>query len=150
MLSNAPATYLFGIGNSGRQDDGLGWAVLDVLEADAENKCTLFHRYQLQVEDAELITNADQVVFIDAHHGPLEDGYSFERLSPSGDFEFTTHVLPPQAVLHLAGDLYGKQPEAWLLLIEGSAWELQSGLTEAGKARLQEALRVLKRSLGLE
>jgi Ni,Fe-hydrogenase maturation factor len=58
-------TIILGIGNNGRQDDGLGWLFLDSLK-DLESKLTLEYRYQLQIEDAELISNYKTVIFVDA------------------------------------------------------------------------------------
>ena len=45
-------TIILGIGNNGRQDDGLGWAFLDFLE-EQNTTIDLEYRYQLQIEDAE-------------------------------------------------------------------------------------------------
>ncbi|RLD75788.1 MAG: Ni/Fe hydrogenase, partial [Bacteroidetes bacterium] len=59
-------TIVFGIGNIGRQDDGLGWLFLDHLKEKQFNHLDLEYRYQLQIEDAELICNYDTVIFVDA------------------------------------------------------------------------------------
>ena len=53
---------IFGIGNSGRQDDGLGWAFLDLLKKNEFEKASFEYKYQLQIEDAELICNYDTVL----------------------------------------------------------------------------------------
>jgi hydrogenase maturation protease len=133
-------TVIFAIGNNGRQDDGLGWAFGEALEQDERYAGEVHYRYQLQVEDADLIANADRVVFVDAFKGSLPKGFQWKAVAPAADFEFTTHALSPQAVLFFCEQLYGKIPEAYCMLISGEAWELEIGLTEQGKKNLELAL----------
>jgi hydrogenase maturation protease len=142
-----PATLLFGIGNSGRSDDGLGWAFLDRIEQGGGYPGQLEYRYQLQVEDAALVSRADRVIFVDSYRGKLPGGFQWAPCQPSGDFEFTTHVLPPRAVLHYCRDLYGKAPPADLLMIQGSSWELQVGLSPEAATHLESALRFFREKL---
>ena len=53
---DAPDCLIYGIGNVARQDDGLGWAFIDWLEATgACSRATLMRGYQLQLEDADLL-----------------------------------------------------------------------------------------------
>jgi Ni,Fe-hydrogenase maturation factor len=66
-MADLSRTLLIGIGNSGRADDGLGWAFLDEVEKTLPKNYDLEYRYQLQVEDAELISHYNTVFFIDAH-----------------------------------------------------------------------------------
>lgn len=131
---------LFAIGNSGRQDDGLGWAFGEALERGGLFSGEIHYRYQLQVEDAELVAGADSVVFVDAFKGGLPDGFQWRGVGPSADFEFTTHALSPEAVLFLSETLYGKKPEAHCLLLQGEAWDLAIGLSANGIERLERAL----------
>ena len=136
-----PATLLFGIGNSGRSDDGLGWAFLDRIQQEMDFPGQLEYRYQLQVEDAALASRAEHVIFIDSYKGELAGGFQWKPCEPSQDFEFTTHVLPPRAVMHYCRDLYGKTPRADLLMIQGTSWELQIGLSPKAERHLDNALR---------
>ncbi|MBK8566182.1 MAG: hypothetical protein IPN76_23285 [Saprospiraceae bacterium] len=92
-------TLVLAIGNSGRQDDGLGWAFGEALERTVSSEGEVHYRYQLQVEDADLVTTADRVVFVDAFKDPLPDGFQWKKIAPNADFEFTTHALSPEAVL---------------------------------------------------
>ena len=58
---------IYGIGNVGRQDDGLGWAFVDWLQAQGLCSSAEMQRgYQLLLEDAELISNKERVLFVDA------------------------------------------------------------------------------------
>ena len=139
-LRNHTSTLIVGIGNDGRQDDGLGWAFLDALQSWGRFRGDLVYRYQLQVEDAELISQYQQVLFVDACHGTLKGGLEWMPCNPSQDFEFTTHVLPPTGVLYLCKELYGRQPEASMMKLQGSAWQLSVGLTDKGRQILNMAL----------
>jgi hydrogenase maturation protease len=137
----AAETLLLGIGNSGRSDDGLGWAFLDRIRRDTAYAGRLEYRYQLQVEDAALISSAQRVVFVDSWQGELPGGFRWQPCAPAAEFEFTTHALSPQAVMHLCRDLYRKTPRAHLLTIQGSCWDMHTGLSPAAEGCLEQALR---------
>jgi len=139
-----PETILFGIGNSGRGDDGLGWAFLDRIQQESEFRGQIEYRYQLQVEDAALVSRAERVIFIDSHKGELPGGFQWKPCMPSKDFEFTSHVLPPRAVMYFCEDLYGKSPRADVLMIQGSSWDLRIGMSSEAKLHLDKALRFFK------
>jgi hydrogenase maturation protease len=145
-----PETLIFGIGNSGRGDDGLGWAFLDRVQELPGFNARVEYRYQLQVEDAALCRDAARVLFADAFKGDLPNGFAWASCQPSEDFEFTTHVLPPQAILHYCRDLYGKCPEAETLAITGARWDLQTGLSTQAAAHLEQALRDFRERFNLD
>lgn len=131
---------LFGIGNIGRSDDGLGWAFIDRIQREGSFGGRLEYRYQLNVEDAALVSRARRVVFVDSCRDELKHGFEWKSCTPAEDFEFTTHVLPPRAVLWYCRDLYGFAPPAHLLMIQGYCWDLQNGLTKAAERGLERAL----------
>ena len=84
---------LIGIGNSGRGDDGLGWKFTDLISEKNYHWIDLEYRYQLQIEDTELINNYDTIVFVDASHTVLKDGFEIlikcsSRKKPAGSFYF--------------------------------------------------------------
>jgi len=131
---------LIGIGNSGRSDDGLGWAFVEAVQKKGIFGGDTLLRYQLQVEDAELISQYDQIIFVDAYKGELTEGFSCKSCKAAKDFSFTTHRLPPETIVYLCQELYHRQPETFLLLIAGEKWELEIGLSEKGRQNLQNAL----------
>ena len=139
---------VIGIGNIGRADDGLGWAFLDKLSGD--ERFEIQYRYQLQVEDAELISNYQRVWFIDASHEVYENGYSFEIPEPVSQFSYTSHALPPSVILHLCQDIYGSFPEAHILGISGEEWGLRNGMSEIAKKRLELAFDQFVKSIEKE
>lgn len=134
-------SLLIGIGNSGRSDDGLGWAFLDRIQRQPAFDGRVEYRYQLQVEDAALISDVKHVVFIDSYNGELPNGFQLTRCDPIKEFEFTSHVLPPGAVLSLCQDIYGVAPRADVLMIQGTSWDLNIGMSTAAEGRLVEALQ---------
>ncbi|MBL7858817.1 MAG: hypothetical protein JNM57_14100 [Cyclobacteriaceae bacterium] len=141
MNASPPATkiLLIGIGNSGRSDDALGWKFLDTFDAfpcwfDFE------YRYQLQVEDAELISRYKKVIFVDASREVIKDGASLHACIPTPSASFTTHKLDPGTVLWLARELYTAQTEAYVMAIAGTEWELHHGLSTIARTNLQKAL----------
>lgn len=140
-------TIIIGIGNSGRQDDGLGWLFLDHLQKEGFENTDLEYRYQLQIEDAELICNYDTVIFVDAVKKNIEKGYYFKPCKPSAKYSFSTHELTPETILYLASNLYQHDPESYILGIEGLQWELKTGLCNKAKINLQKAMRFFTENL---
>ena len=136
---NSPTTLLIGIGNSARRDDGLGWAFLDAIQKEERFAGELAYRYQLQVEDADVIRNYENVIFVDALHRQVEGGFYWKPCLPVATFGFTTHAVDPESVVALCQELFGEAPDAYTLGIEGQAWGLEEGLSPAGKKNLEQA-----------
>ena len=132
---------LIGIGNCGRRDDGLGWAFLDRFKSMSPKiEAELIYCYQLNIEDAELISTADIVVFIDAYQRELENGSSFEICQPENNFEFTSHALSPGVIVSLCNSLYSSYPKSYVLKIQGEEWELKEGLSHFASKNLESAI----------
>ncbi|UCE94433.1 MAG: hydrogenase maturation protease [Flavobacteriaceae bacterium] len=137
---------IIGIGNSGRSDDGLGWELLGFIEKTFPHIECLY-RYQLQVEDAFIISDYETVLFIDATHEVTEKGYYFRPCSPNQEFGLTSHALEPTTVLWLENKLYKKNPKAYILGVQGFKWELSSDPSENGLINLNKAKAFLKEQL---
>jgi len=155
-------TVVLGIGNPGRRDDGLGWALVNEINRgqarnSLDNKkggqapisreigaCPLFieWKYQLNIEDAHAIKDADLVVFADAAREG-EAPATLAELAPAAEISFSTHALSPAAVLALAEELYGRAPQAFLLAIRGYDFDLGEGLSPQAAANLEAALALL-------
>lgn len=132
-------TLVIGIGNNTRKDDGLGWMFLDLLEKEGFKTDNLLFKYQLMVEDAELISEFNRVIFIDACKTELKDGFSFERIYPSEEVSFSTHSVPPNQILNLCEIIYAKKPKAYLLKIQGFKWDIGIELSKQAKTNLKNA-----------
>ncbi len=137
-MKKSDKTIVLGIGNNGRQDDGLGWMFLDFLDEQKAN-IDLEYRYQLQIEDAELISNYETVIFVDATKEETEEGFYLEPCHPSEKYSFSTHALQPETILYLSKKLYDHNPDASIFAIQGYDWELMIGLSEKGTINLEKA-----------
>ena len=143
-LLSCESSLVLGIGNAGRQDDGLGWAYVDGLEAclsvRSGPKPQLRHAYQLNLEDADLIHHYRRVLFVDATKDSAVDTFTVTRPHAKMDLTFTSHALSVPAILATARQCFDFVPEAYLLAIRGYQWELAQGLSDAALHNLEAAL----------
>jgi hydrogenase maturation protease len=133
---------IIGIGNPGRRDDGLGPALVELLEAARLEGVDLDSNYQLNIEDALACSKHDTVIFADASE-TAETPFAFIRLEPCREIAFTTHELSPAAVLALCEELYGRRPQAWVMAIRGHEWDVGEGLSPEAEVCLSAALAFL-------
>jgi hydrogenase maturation protease len=146
---------VYGIGNPGRQDDALGPLLVEevrrhcspaVVDVDAN--------YQLNVEDALLISRYKVVIFVDAADTDAADGALTDSAAdgavchlqpvmeaPTG--AFSTHAVLPGAIVSLARELYGAQPKVWLLTVRGYHWEPNKPLSEDGRVSFLQGRKIL-------
>jgi hydrogenase maturation protease len=166
-------TLLIGIGNSGRQDDGLGPALVERLAGKlppersivdlsaalsplapggpgvpAGDEVGAYWTYQLYIEDAASVRDCARVVFADA---AFESAAPAELVSldPSAEIAVTSHEMSAASVLALAEELYGKAPAGFLLKIRGAEWDFSEDLSAEGRRNLAEAERILREWLAL-
>jgi hydrogenase maturation protease len=145
-------TLVYGYGNPGRSDDGLGPAVASWLEREARRRgrrdIVALSRLQLNIEDSLTVSAFDRVVFVDAtRRGP--DPFLFRDIRPARGWSFSTHALSPEAVLALCAELYGKRPPASMLAVRGHRWVLGEAFSPAAERNLARAGAFLARRLGL-
>ena len=133
---------LIGYGNPGRGDDGLGPALADRMADVAGLAVTT--EYQLTVDHALLISDAEMVIFADALlHADVP--FTFTQVTPSTSHDVTSHSLSPQAVLALCNTLYGHAPEAYVLGIAGHEFgEVKEGLSPQAQSNLSFAESLLR------
>ncbi len=131
---------VYGIGNVGRQDDGLGWAFVDWLEETRRcGDATLVRGYQLVLEDAELVSRFRRVLFVDATKDPAVARLEVTEPEPAYDVPFSSHALTVPTVLATCRLCFDVMPEARLLALRGHSWELEVGLTNGARASLAAA-----------
>lgn len=141
---NDPTSLIYGIGNVGRRDDGLGWAFIDRLEARQPLPRAVLHRnYQLNLEDADLISEFTRVLFVDATKDPAVSSFALTRPEPKLDLSFTSHAMSVPSILEIAKQCFGDVPEVYLLAIRGYEWEMQIGLTETAEQNLCDSMKFL-------
>lgn len=141
---NDPDALIYGIGNVARQDDGLGWAFVDRIERHRDRpRAQLVRGYQLALEDADLVSRASRVLFVDSTKQTTVRCFSLYRPTPRLDFSFTSHALSIPSVLATSLSCFGVLPEVTVLAIRGYEWDLQVGLTDRAAANLDAAIAYL-------
>lgn len=131
---------IYGIGNVGRQDDGLGWALIDWLEETGLcARAEVARCYQLQLEDADRISHKRRVLFVDATRAADVDDIRIEAVGPRMDPSFTSHAVSVPTIVATCECCFGRAPEVQLLTIKGYAWALKIGLTAHAARNLGEA-----------
>ena len=139
---------VYGYGNPGRLDDGLGPALVhELAQPDPEASVTLHTAYQLQIEDAALVAEHDVVVFVDADvtcPAPFE----LRRLVPCRDSGYSTHSVAPEAVLALARQHFGCDTVGFTLGIRGYDFDgYGERLSPRAGRNLAAALELVRRAL---
>jgi hydrogenase maturation protease len=138
---------VYGYGNPGRGDDGLGPALALALEQLAPPGTTVETGYQLSVEDAADLAEHEAVIFVDADvSGP--EPFRFDRVQPEAGFSFSTHSVAPGVLLALARDLFGKEVPGYTLGIRGYEFDgFRESLSPAARKNLEQALAFLRLAL---
>lgn len=142
---------IYGYGNPGRRDDGLGIAFAEQMGNWAKKSMsypiTIETNYQLNIEDAELISHYDTVIFADASQETM-DSFALTPIEPAQNtVEFTMHAVAPGYVVHLCQNLFQKTPHAFLLHIKGYEWEMAESLSKAARNNLNLALEHMQNML---
>lgn len=134
---------VYGIGNPGRRDDGLGPRLVSRLRDDGNSGVDFEIRDHLNIEDALTIKDSEVVVFADAAKD-IDTAWKLFPIRPSKTITFTTHEMAPESVLALCQDLYGLAPEAFVLAIKGYNWDMEESLSEEAAKNLSQAVEALK------
>ena len=142
-------TLVYGYGNPGRKDDGLGNAFIEVLEEWVKNEdlnhISLDSNYQLNIEDAEVISNYDLVIFVDASIEENIEPYVLTKVDPNDSrIEFTMHAVSVPFVLDLCQKIHKKTPLTYLLHIKGYEWDFVEELTSKALENLNLAVEFIK------
>jgi hydrogenase maturation protease len=130
---------VYGFGNPGRGDDGLGIAFADRVEGRDLPGVSCERNYQLNIEDALEIAAYDAVLFADASIDAAEP-FEMRGLRPAEEICFTTHSMPAHSVLALCEDLYGRSPRAFMMAIRGYSWNAEEGLSDSAADNLEKAV----------
>jgi hydrogenase maturation protease len=134
---------VYGFGNPGRQDDGLGPRLAEMIDGDGIPGLSVESNYQLNIEDAALVADADCVIFVDASLSG-EGPFFFEEIGPADEITFTTHEISPQSVLALGDELFGSRVKAYILGIRGYQWDFAEGLSDQARDNLSLAHEFLR------
>ncbi len=141
---------IYGIGNMGRHDDGLGIYFIDLIEEflnsindDKFSNIELKSHYQLNIEDAYEISLHDIILFIDAKKAqptnPKSESFEISKIQSQNSLSFSTHSLSMESVLSLCEELYQVKPLVYLLSITGYQWSIHDQLTQEANNNLHLA-----------
>jgi len=135
---------VYGFGNPGRLDDGLGPACAAELKAMDLRGLRVDADYQLTIEDAWEVARHPCVIFVDASlDGPAP--WSLQELEPVHRPHFSSHLLDPASVLGLAHKVYGSKTRGFLLGIRGYEFDgYEERISSGGRVHLQDAVRFLR------
>ena len=138
---------VYGYGNPGRQDDGLGIELVKKLEEWSKQiglqGISFDANYQLNIEDAQVISENDLVFFADASTEEIDD-FILTQVTGEEEVTFTTHVASPGYIVKLCKDLFGRHPKVFLMHIKGYQWEFREGISEKAGCNLQKAFDYMK------
>lgn len=140
---NRLKVLIYGYGNPGREDDGAGIALCSLFRDRFGDRFDYEENYQLNAEDALLISEYDIVIFIDASCRDIE-GFSFAEVKPDSEIGFTTHAMKCGSVVALCRELYDRVPDVYLLEIKGFRWEMKEKLTEPARENVERAFAFLE------
>lgn len=135
---------VIGYGNDLRSDDGAGVRVAKILAARSPQSQVIIAR-QLTPDLADDIATAAQVVFVDAYAARKNDAkLRIDKISD--DHPCTASALghhgDPAGLMHLADELFGKTPDAWVVGIPAFSFA-------AGETISPETLRGISEAVAL-
>jgi len=148
----SPKILIYGFGNPGRQDDGLGNAFIEAMNHWIREKkipgVELESNYQLNIEDAYAISDKDMVIFVDAStEEDVRDFIVTPVPATTATVGFTTHTVSPALVVELCSELFKTKPASYLLHIKGYQWGYGEAITSGAKRNLHSALLFLQHHL---
>jgi len=132
---------LFGYGNPGRGDDGLGPELIERIDRLRLAGVECQNDMQLQVEHVTDLAGCDRVLFIDADMSCAEP-FEFSGITSEKDVSYTSHAMSPSALLHAYSQVYKKEaPPSFMLRIRGYDFELGDPLTSQASDNLEAAMK---------
>lgn len=147
MTKHVKKVLVYGYGNPGRLDDGLGPVFADKIEELQLPGVTADSNYQLVVEDSAAVAEYDVVIFVDADTECPEPFY-FDRVIPKAHMSFSSHSISVDALMAMAHDLMGSKAEGYVLGIRGYEFnEYEERLSDDATRNLNEALLFIKEAL---
>lgn len=147
-VTEAARLAVFVVGNASRGDDALGPALLASIEALLPAAARVTVDFQLQIEHALALVEADLVLFIDAELR-LKQDYSFREIHAGRRRGVFSHALSPAQVLEVFEEICATPaPPAFVLGIAAHQFGLGSTLSGEARRSLAAARAFAGRLLG--
>jgi hydrogenase maturation protease len=135
---------VIGIGNTLRGDDGVGVVVAQQLAAQQPSPdLQVIVCQQLTPELTALISQAEQVIFVDASVNISAGAVQVTPLDPENARALATHHMAPAALLMAAKVLYGAQPRSVLVAIGAQHFGYGEQLSAAVASALPRATQLI-------
>jgi hydrogenase maturation protease len=139
---------VIGYGNPLRGDDGFGWHAAHRLAQLAHHApIHVLAVHQLTPELAELVGNAELVIFIDASHEAEPGTWKCEEIATeAGRTNTLAHHFTPTILLGYARTVFHVSPPALIITLGAESFDYCETLTPRAEAALPEVLQyVLER-----
>ena len=134
-----PTLTILAWGNVSRGDDAIGPLLAERLRGTMPPGLNVIEDHQLNIEHITDLDSDGAALFIDASVDTAE-GFRVQRIEPSGDGNFSTHAISPQALLNVFERATGQPaPESWLLHVAARDFELGSSLGDVAAAATEAA-----------
>lgn len=138
------SVLVFGYGNPGRGDDGLGPAFIEAVEEMGLPDVESLTDMQLQVEHVLDMQGRGLVLFVDADMNCTAP-FGFSEIHAEKDESYSSHAVAPQALLYAYCKVLNEEPPAaFLLRIRGQQFELGDALSAQAGEDLQMALDAMQ------
>ncbi len=140
-------TLVLGYGNRSRTDDGVGWFVVERLQELALQDVELLTSHQLEVDQAELISRFETVVFVDAAVPQSPLPIARTSVKPQFESHAVAHYLTPGDLLGLALMFFGRAPQAVLFSIRGTDFNFGTTVSPATEHAAHDVVRQIQQLL---
>lgn len=139
------------MGNDCRGDDAIGPLLIEGLQTTFPCPSIDYSwHYLLCIEDALVLDNYDNVLFIDASVS-CQTAFEIDLVHPSSATSFTSHSLAPADLLKIFQTyIHGQaqeKPKTWLLAVRGYAFELGESLSTGAQENMEQAWTHLNQGL---
>ncbi|HET7823899.1 MAG TPA: hydrogenase maturation protease [Anaeromyxobacter sp.] len=133
----------FALGNTIRADDGAGIALARGL-ASLVPGLEVIEASELTPEHADVIGDANGVLFLDASVAGKPGEVRASRIVPRVAREAILHALTPEEILGLARTIHGRVPPAGLVTVAGREFAFGEGLSAEVEAALPRARQMAR------
>ena len=151
-----PRILVIGFGNPIRGDDALGPIAAERLEGRiSHDQVQIITRHVLTTELVAEVSEATLVIYIDAAtEGPIGEVLCRPLVGTSEASMNMAHFFDPRELLAWSRELYGQQPEAYLVSIRGvsfnfAKYQLSSTVEDAVDPLLDQVCELIDRHLSL-
>jgi hydrogenase maturation protease len=136
---------VIGYGNALCRDDGVGPFIAGQIASSPNLRVIACQ--QLTPELAEPVSQADRVIFVDAHAEIPPGEIAVQSVEPRKSA--LIHQLGAGTLLDWSRELYGHAPEAVLIGIGAESFDLGEGLSPAVQRAAQKALETIQGIIAL-